>query len=127
MFLATTNKPKRLLYLSYFERVSPAEVKRGREEVTSLLADLLADFRLLADLSRLESMDVACAPEIGKLMELCAQKGVGTLVRVIPDPRKDIGLNILSLFHYGPRVHAITCQTMTEAAELLSLSEPVCE
>jgi hypothetical protein len=64
---------------------------------------------------------VACAPEIGKLMELCAQKGVGTLVRVIPDPRKDIGLNILSLFHYGPRVRAVTCQTMSEAAELLSL------
>ena len=121
MFLATTNKPKRLLYLSYIERVSPAELKRGREDVATLLADLPTDFRLLADLSRLESMDVACATEIGKLMELCAQKGVGTLVRVVPDPRKDIGLNILSLFHYGPRVRAVTCATMEEAAKMLAL------
>ena len=121
MFLATSNKPKRLLYLSYLERVSPAELERGREDVASLLADLPTDFRLLTDLSRLESMDVACATEIGKLMEFCAQKGVGMLVRVIPDPRKDIGLNILSLFHYGPQVRAVTCQTMKEAAEMLSL------
>jgi hypothetical protein len=42
-------------------------------------------------------------------------------VRVIPDPAKDLGLNILSFFYlvYNPRI--VVCQTMAEAARLLAL------
>jgi hypothetical protein len=46
---------------------------------------------------------------------------VELVVRVIPDPTKDIGLNILSVFHYRHRVRVVTCQTMEEAARLLAL------
>jgi hypothetical protein len=52
---------------------------------------------------------------------LCDQKGVALVVRVVPDPTKDIGFNILSLFHYPHRPPAVTCKTMVEAARLLSL------
>lgn len=121
MFLATTNKSKRLLYLSFIERVRVEDLQRGLEEVTMLLADLPSGFHLLADLGRLESMDTACLAEIGKVMDLFDQKGVGLIVRVIPDPAKDIGLSILSLFHYHHRPRVVTCETMTEAAERLSL------
>lgn len=121
MFLATTNKSKRLLYFTFIQHVRPTELARGREDVATLLADWPAGFRLLADWSHLESMDAACAPEIGKTMELCDQKGVAMIVRVIPDPQKDIGVNILSLFHYEHRVRAVTCKSMEEAAKLLSL------
>ena len=121
MFLAAVNKPKQLLHLSYIGCVQADELRRGQEDVAALLADLPAGFRLLADLGRLESMDAACAAEIGKAMELYDQKGVGLVVRVIPDPAKDIGLNILSLFHYHQRPRTVTCETMTEAARVLSL------
>jgi anti-anti-sigma regulatory factor len=121
MFLAASNKSKRLLYLSYIQHVRAEDLKRGREDVAALLADLPPDFRLLTDLSQLESMDVTCAAEIGKVMELCDRKGVGLVVRVVPDPTKDIGLNILSGFHYQHRLPSVTCANMEEAAKLLFL------
>ncbi|MGA8658501.1 MAG: hypothetical protein WB586_20360 [Chthoniobacterales bacterium] len=49
----------------------------------------------------LKSMDPAGAPYIGSVMDLCVTKQVEHVVRVIPDPRKDIGLNIMSHFRYG--------------------------
>ena len=41
------------------------------------------------------------------------------VVRVIPDPYKDIGLNIVSLFHYPRRVRIVTCETLEEAMRAL--------
>jgi hypothetical protein len=66
-------------------------------------------------------MDPAGRPEIEKLMEICSKKGMELVVRVISDPSKDIGLNILSFFHYGRRIRVVTCENMMEAAKALSL------
>lgn len=121
MFLATTNKLKRLLHLSYIQRVRDKELQNGLKEVAKLLEDMPDGFRLLGDYGRLEYMDAACMTEIGKLMELCDQRGVELVVRVIPDPRKDFGMNILSMFHYRPQLPVHTCKTLEEASKLLSL------
>ena len=121
MFLAMTNKSKRLLYLGYIQQVRPKDLQRGLEELPALLADLPPGFHLLVDLGRLESMEPACTTQIGKVMDLCDQHGVGLVIRVIPDPAKDIGFNMLSIFHYPHRPRTVTCKTMSEAAKLLSL------
>jgi len=39
---------------------------------------------------------------------------------VIPDPHKDIGLNILSYFHYGSQAQVATYQSLTDALQSLS-------
>jgi len=121
MFLATVNQSKQLLYLSFIGHVGIAELQRGHADIVKLLAGLPSGFRLLTDLSRLESMDLACAVEIGREMELFEQKGVELVVRVIPDPAKDIGMNLLSIFHYRHHPRTVTCRTMLEAAARLSL------
>ena len=121
MFLVTSNKAKRLLHLSYIQHIQPEELKRGQEDIKTLLADLPPGFRLLADFGRLESMDPACTTEIGRIMELLDQSGVGMMVRVIPDSNKDIGLNILTLFHYRHHPQVVTCKNMAEAVKKLSL------
>jgi hypothetical protein len=123
MFLATINKPKALLHTSYIGKVRAEELAHSREELVTLLADLAPGFRLLTDLGRLQSMSESCAAEIAKMMELCDQKGVSLVVRVIPDRRKDIGMNILSQFHYPHHPNTVTCKTMVEAAKLLSLGQ----
>jgi hypothetical protein len=120
MFLALTNKSKRLLYIGYLQRLRTRDLAGSLDEIRALLADLPSGFNLLVDLERLESMEPACAVQIGKVMDLLAEHGVGTVVRVIPDPAKDIGLNILSLFHYPHHPRMVTCKTMSEAAKLLS-------
>jgi hypothetical protein len=121
MFLATSNKPRQLLNLNFIGAVSAAEVERGVEDVRLLLADLKPGFRSLADFSRLESMSLDCTTPMGKMMELADGHGLDMVVRVMPDPAKDIGLNILSAFHYPNHPRIVTCETMAEAFRALGL------
>jgi hypothetical protein len=120
MFHAEADKTTNLLKVSYAQHVGPDDTKRAAEKLPALLADLRPGFRLLTDLSALESMDLACVPFLKKMMDQCNKRGVETVVRVIPDPHKDIGLNIMSLFHYRRRVHIVTCETLAEAMKILA-------
>jgi hypothetical protein len=113
------DEPKNLLVIRYHGLVVPDETESGLEDVRAGLAKLQSGFRLLADLSELGSMDVGCAPFIEKAMDLCNQKGASMVVRVIPDPQRDIGLQIMSIFHYRGDVQIFTCETLAQAAELL--------
>ena len=121
MFLATANKPKGLLQVSYIGQVSADELRRGRDDLLALLAEMPAGFKLLVDLERLDAMDIACVEELGQMMELFDRHGLAQVVRVIPDPTKDIGFNILVRFHYQHEPRITNCKTMIEAARLLSL------
>lgn len=121
MVLVTSNKRQRLLCLNYAGQISPAELESTREEIKAVLADLPSDLRLLADLSQLEFMDPACMTEIGRTMEVVDQHGVSLIMRVIPDSSKDIGFNILTIFHYPHQPRIITCQNLAEALRQLSL------
>jgi hypothetical protein len=121
MVLVTSNKARRLLYISYIGRVRPADFTRQQPDMEALMAELPPDFRVLANFSELEAMDLECMVEIGRTMELVDRSGVGLIVRVLPDPAKDIGLNIFSIFHYPHRPQIATCRSTMEAIELLGL------
>ena len=110
---------KNLLTIRYAGAVEPAEVESRLEDMRSNLAQLQSGFRLLVDLTELQSMDVACAPFIEKAMDLCNEKGACLIVRVIPDPHRDIGLKIMSIFHYDSDVQILNCQTLEQAEEIL--------
>ena len=77
-------------------------------------------FTLLSDLSSLDLMDLDCAPDIEWSMEALDEAGIARVVRVIPDPRKDIGFNIMSHFHYRRSVTFVTCDTLEEALKILA-------
>jgi len=113
------DQAKNLLVIRYGGRVGPDETEKGVEQVRSGLAKLKSGFRLLANLTELESMDIACAPFIEKAMDLCNEKGASIVVRVIPDPHRDIGLQIMSYFHYSGDVQIITCETLDQAEDIL--------
>jgi len=119
MVLVTSNKLKQFLCLTYIGEVTPDEIDRYREEVNGLLADLKPGFSLLVDLTQLTAMGIDCADAIGRNMEAADQAGVGTVVRVIPDPNKDIGMNILSIFHYHNHPRIVTCDNMIEGVKAL--------
>ena len=120
MFQVEADKSKNLLKISFSGHVDPDEAQRGGEQAAALLAGLQPGFQLLTDLSGLETMDFACARYIKQWMELCSRKGVAKVVRVIPDPQKDIGFSILSLFHYRRGIRIVTCETLDEAMKILA-------
>ncbi len=76
-------------------------------------------FKLLVDLSAVESMDPGIRGSIKRAMDLFNAQGVTKIIRVIPSPAHDIGLNIMSLFHYSPSVKVVTLPSRQEAQERL--------
>jgi hypothetical protein len=116
------DEPQNLLTIRYRGSVAPEETQKGLDEIRSGLTRLTSGFRLLADLTELERMDLGCAPFIEKAMDLCNEKGASMVVRVIPDRHRDIGMQIMSIFHYGGDTKIVTCETLARAAELLRLT-----
>jgi len=115
MVTVTANESKNLLTVTFAQHVGLEEAQLYLQKIEPALARLRPDFKMLVDLSNLESMDFSCASYIDRVMDLCNQKGVATVVRIIPDPHKDIGFHVMSYFHYSRDVHIITCENMGEA------------
>lgn len=121
MVLITANKPKQIFVTTFAGRVTAAECVEAYKDVPALISDFEPGFRILVDLTSLTSMEEDCASEITKVMDFCAKKGVKMIVRVIPDPSKDIGFVILSRFHYRNNQRTFICHTLLEAAKHLDL------
>jgi hypothetical protein len=120
MITLETDTARNIVKISFSGHVTVDEVRRHVANVGSALAGVKPGFRLLTDLTELEVMDVACMPEMQRVMDLCNEAGVKQVVRIIPDPHKDIGLNIMSFFHYRRGIQIVTCETMAEAMAVLS-------
>jgi len=115
-----TDLSRSLFVIRYRGHVAPDQVEKSFDEIRRRLNDFQQDFRLLGDMTELETMDVGCAPFIEQMMDLFNAKGVSTIVRIIPDPHRDIGLAIMSIFHYRGDVRVVTCQSLAEADQILA-------
>jgi hypothetical protein len=117
MYAVELDRSKRLVVLSAMQTVTAGEAKLAAQRIREMLQDVPPGFRVLADYRWLESMDPAAARHIAGIMDAFAEKKVGSVTRVMPDPHKDIGLNILSQFHYGPDVKIATFETLADALQ----------
>jgi anti-anti-sigma regulatory factor len=121
MLLITSNKSKQLMQVSFIGHMRVEQFKSSLEDLKAQLKELSPGFHYLVDFSPLESMGLDCLSELGGMMDLIGAAGVGLVVRVIPDPGKDIGMNILTIFHYPHRPKIVTCENMGQAARALAL------
>ena len=121
MYAVELDRSKRLLVISAAQKVTAEEAKMVAQRIRDLLRDITPGFRVFADFRALESMDPAAAPHIAKMMDALAKKDVASVTRVMPDPHKDIGLNILSQFHYGPDVTIATFETLADAVQNIAV------
>ena len=120
MLQAEVDQSKNLLKMTFSQRITAEETHSWREKVAALIKQLKPGFKSLNDFTGMEQMDRACAPDIEYVMDLCNEAGVVKVVRVIPDPRQDIGLNIMSVFHYRKCISIITCETLEEGLSALA-------
>jgi|KBSMisStaDraftv2_1062788.scaffolds.fasta_scaffold291382_1 anti-anti-sigma regulatory factor len=122
-YTVESDADKGLVIIRYRGRVAPADVAACAEEVANALAEMPPGFCLLVDLTDLESMSVACVPYLEEIMRFCDAKQVSAVIRVVPDARRDIGLQIMSRFHYRRTVEFVTCKSLDEAAAMLTDAE----
>ncbi|HMF45600.1 MAG TPA: hypothetical protein VKE29_02900 [Candidatus Udaeobacter sp.] len=120
MYAVELDRSKRLLVISAVQRVPAREVKAVAQRVREVLRDVAPGFHVLADFRWLKSMDAKAAVHIAEIMDALAEKDVASVTRVMPDPHKDIGLNILSQFHYGPDVTITTFETLADAVQSIA-------
>ena len=120
MYAVELDQSKRLLVISAAQRVTADQARQAAQQVRELLQNVAPGFRVRADFRWLDSMDASAARHVAEIMEALAQKQVASVTRVMPDPHKDIGLNILSQFHYGPEIRIATFETMADALQNLA-------
>ena len=120
MYALELDRSKRLLVISAAQRVTAKEANMAAQRIREVLQDVAPGLRVLADFRWLESMDSAAARHIAEIMDALAEKNVASVTRVMPDPHKDIGLNILSQFHYGPDVTITTFETLADAVQSIA-------
>jgi anti-anti-sigma regulatory factor len=120
MYAVELDQSKRLLVISAAQRVTADQARQAAQQVRDLLRNVAPGFRVLADFRWLDSMDASAARHVAEIMEALAQKQVASVTRVMPDPHKDIGLNILSQFHYGPEIRIATFETLADALQSLA-------
>ncbi len=89
------------------------------------LAKVKKNFMVLTDLTGLESFESSSYKYIQKMMALCNSSGVSKIFRVIPDETKDIGFNIMSMFHYSKDVRIHTYKTLEEAQYHVRMSSDI--
>jgi hypothetical protein len=119
MYSVEADSGKRLVVISAAGHVTKAEVKSAAQKVREIVKEFEPGFRALADYRWLDSMDSSAAPHIAEIMDALTEKQVGSVTRVVPDPHKDIGLNILTPFHYDPKIPIATFETLADALHSL--------
>ena len=119
MYSVESDRSKRLLVISAAGEVTKKEVEAVALRVREMMKEVTPGFRVLTDFRWLDRMEPAAATHIAEIMDALAEKDVAAVVRVVPDPHKDIGLNILSQFHYGPNIKLTTFESLAEALSAL--------
>jgi hypothetical protein len=120
MYAVEIDRSKRLLVISALQHVTAEQAKTVAQRVRELVRDVEPGLRVFADFRWLESMDSTAVPHIAEIMDALTEKSVASVTRVIADPHKDIGLNILSQFHYRPEVRITTFETLADALQSLT-------
>lgn len=117
MYAVELDQSKHLLVISAAGKVTAGEANMAAQRIREVLRDVAPGFHALADFRWLDSMDPGAVRHVAAIMDALAEKNVASVTRVMPDPHKDIGLNILSQFHYGTDVKIATFETLADALQ----------
>src|SRR5437899_3650033 len=118
MYSVESDQSKRLLVISAAGEVTKKEVETVALRIREMMKEVTPGFRVLTDFRWLDRMEPAATAHLAEIMDALAEKDVAAVVRVVPDPHKDIGLNILSQFH-GPQIKLATFESLAEALSAL--------
>lgn len=115
MFKLDFNQKLNRVILTLAGNFSITDARDSYAALERIAPQLKKGFMVITDLSGLEVMEEGTKQFFEKIMDLFNARGVSKVVRIIPDADKDIGLNILSLFHYSQNVPIHNYKTLEEA------------
>ena len=119
MIRVSYDKPRNVVVIEFLGTVTPADGEQFFLDAEHVLPKCGNGFAVLTDISGLDRIEPDVKDAIARSMDLLNSHGVKKVVRVIPDPAKDIGFNILSIFHYDKDVMIMTVESREEGWERL--------
>src|SRR5258706_5347198 len=94
-FFAAILDPARHQACTKFIGHLTGRARAAAAQVEALLPQLKTGFSLLADFSQVEAMDMDTVPHLTRIRDRCREQGVGLIVRLLPAPERDIGIELL--------------------------------
>ncbi|MFH1061734.1 MAG: diguanylate cyclase [Candidatus Omnitrophota bacterium] len=122
MFSIKFDKRYNLLILEFRSNFDEQQGEILCERLKKELAQAKKGFMVISDLSRVDCFDEASSKYIQKMMMICNAHGVSKIFRVVPNKAKDIGFNIMSIFHYSKSVKIYTYESIEEARFFVNLN-----
>ena len=120
MIKVSYDRERNAVIIEFAGKINIAEAERSYPEIQKVVSKAGKGFKLLTDLTLVEVMESEVQATIKKTMDFLNKQGVTEIMRVVPAPEKDLGFNILSLFHYSKKVRFLTLNSREEAEERLN-------
>ena len=117
------NKSNTAIVLIFTGAVDTQQTEELHNSLEKIMPKIKKGFKLLTNLSFMESMDVDAHLSIEKSMQLMDKYGVSQISRIIPDSNKDIGFNIMSMINYSSGVKVNTYTSAGEALQSVFLKD----
>jgi hypothetical protein len=119
-FHTTIDTARNLIRMRYSGKLTAVEMRAAAEDIESIVQKLIPGFTLFGDFRAVTSMDLDCVPYLTKAMDILRARGMGMVVRILPEPANDIGINLLSIVHYRGAIKIVTVETLEEAERVLA-------
>lgn len=122
MIQVSYDEAHNVVILEFSGKIDTAQAEQSYLDIQKAIPTHGKGFKVLTDLSRLESADPKILDAIKRSMDYFNEHGVTQVLRVIPHLDQDIGFNILSFFHYSKNVVCLTLPSRQEAEARLKMS-----
>lgn len=115
MIKVAYDAPHKTITLAFEGTIDGRQAERSNDELAEILKDTPRGFRVLSDLSAVDSMEIEVEAEMIKAMDMLNKAGAAEVVGVLPDPDLDIGFNIMTREHYSKDVRVQIVRSRDEA------------
>jgi len=123
MIKVRDDRPHDAVIVEFEGDIDLAQAQRSFGDIRKLVSKHGKGFKVLVDFTSVASMDVDVEREIKEAMMFFNSKGVGEIIRVLPDPETAVGFNYISRFFYSKDVKLANYTDREQAQRSLSDGE----
>jgi hypothetical protein len=121
MYSVSHDQNKNIISINIQDVFDVEQAEKAYKEVETVLKKAKKGFTVLTDMSSLQEISLESFKSISKTMDLFNSCGIWRAIRIVPDSSKDIGFNIMNMFHYSPEVKIHIFESMEKAKEYMDL------
>lgn len=124
MYAITVDENENIISIKIEGEFNLEQANKAQNEIALILQKVKRGFTVLTDMSLLQEMSPESFKSISKTMDMFNAHGIARAIRIMPDISKDIGFNIMDMFHYARDVKIRTFESMEKARKYINTHRP---